>query len=422
MTTEKLLGYLFPLLSIKSVKATPEPDAPFGKGIKAALDYTLNLAKSLGLESIDYDGYIGEIVCGEGEDFGILCHLDVVPEGSLSAWKSDPFTPTIRDGRLYCRGVLDDKSPAISALIALSELKKEGAMFKRRVRLILGCDEESGWGCIDHFKKCATLPEEGISPDAEFPVIYAEKGILHVKYRFKKIKPFSAFGGIKANVVCDHARAEGDFKNAIASEKTVIADGAVEAFGVAAHGSTPENGENAIKYITAFLEENGYIAAGTTDKLFGNCEGAKNLEDETGRLTLSPNIIDTDDEFVYYTADIRYPSTLKKDFVETALKKIGEYEILSFHKPLYADKNCELVQTLTKIYNDVTGNNAEPIAIGGGTYARALKNAVAFGPSITEEEGSSIHMPNEFVTLDTLGKMYEIYYQAIKTLCTFKDL
>ena len=416
--TEKLLSALCPLLKIKSVKSAPEPDAPFGAGVKAALDYCLDLAKDMGFETVDYDGYIGEISYGEGEPFGILCHLDVVPEGSLSAWKTDPFTPEIIDGKLFCRGVLDDKSPAISALSALFELKKEKVKFKRTVKIILGCDEESGWGCIDHYKKCANLPEEGFSPDAEFPVIYSEKGILHVKFRFEKKKPFSAVGGIKANVVCDHAKAEGDFKGTTVTEKIVHGEKEIEAFGVAAHGSTPEKGENAIKYITEFLEENGFIEKTVTDKLFGRCEGAKDLCDETGHLSFSPNIIETDENFVYYTVDIRYPSTLERSVVENALKKIGEYEILSFQKPLYADKNGELVQTLTKIYNDVTGKNSEPIAIGGGTYARALKNAVAFGPAITEEEGSSIHMPNEFVTLDTLEKMTEIYYLAIKKLCT----
>lgn len=418
MTTEKILDYLYPLLKIRSVKDEKRPGAPFGEGVKAALDYTLNLAENLGFETIDYDGYIGEIVCGEGEDFGILCHLDVVPEGSLSAWKSDPFTPSIRDGRLYCRGVLDDKSSAICSLIALSELKNEGREFKRRVRLILGCDEESGWGCIDHFKKCATLPEEGISPDAVFPVIYSEKGILHVKYRFEKRKPFSALGGIRANVVCDYAKAEGDFKADKTAEKVKKTDGAVEAFGVAAHASTPEKGENAIKYITAFLEENGYIDAGTEDKLFGSCEGAKNLVDETGYLSFSPNVIETDEDFVYYTVDVRYPATLERDLVEASLKKIGNYEVLSFQKPLYAEKNGDLIKTLTKIFENVTGIHAEPIAIGGGTYARALKRAVAFGPAICEEEASTAHMPNEFITLDTLGKMTEIYYLAIKSLCT----
>ena len=418
MTTEKILSVLYPLLKIKSVKSAPEDGAPFGKGVKEALEYCLNLAESMGFKTKNYDNYIGEVICGEGEPFGILCHLDVVPEGSLSAWNSDPFTPTIKEGKLFCRGVLDDKSPAISALLALYELKEQGYKFKREVKLILGCDEESGWGCIDHYKSCATLPEEGFSPDAEFPVIYSEKGILHSKFRFKKQKMFSANGGIKANVVCDEACAKGDFTNAEKTEKIELNGSIARATGVAAHGSTPEKGDNAIKYITEFLETNGFVEKGLADRLFGSCEGAKDLCDETGHLTFSPNIIATDNNYVYYVVDIRYPATLRRDFVESALTKIGEFEVLSYQKPLYADKNSELVQTLMGVYKEVTGDDAEPIAIGGGTYARALKSAVAFGPSLGEEEGSSIHMPNEFITLETLQKMTEIYYLAIKKLCT----
>lgn len=418
LNVKKLLDDLYPLLKIKSVKSAPMPGAPFGDGIKKALDYCLSLADKMGFETKNYDGYIGEISFGEGEPFGILCHLDVVPEGSLSAWKTDPFTPQIIDDKLYCRGALDDKSAAISVLSALFELKQAGYKFKRRVIIILGCDEESGWGCIDHYKKCATLPEEGFSPDAQFPVIYAEKGILHVKYRFKKNKPFCVKGGVKVNVVCDYCVAEGDFTLAEHAERVKLSGNICESFGITAHASAPENGDNAIKYLTSFLEKNGFLENGLSDKLFGTASDAKELFDETGNLTFSPNIIETDEDFVYFTVDVRYPSTFERAFVESYLKKIGEYVVISGHDPLFVDKNCELIKTLMSVYKEVTGRDEAPVATGGGTYARALKRGVAFGPSLTEEEASSIHMPNEFVTLNTLEKMTEIYYLAIKKICT----
>ena len=415
---ENVLENLFPLLKIKSVKSAPKKGAPFGEGIRAALDYSLDLAEKMGFHSINYDGYIGEVIIGEGEPFGILCHLDVVPEGNLKAWKTDPFTPTIVGDKLFCRGATDDKSAAISVLTALFRLKSEDAKFKRQVKLILGCDEESGWGCIDHSKKRTTLPEEGFSPDAEFPLIYSEKGILHLRYRFDKKKPFSARGGIKVNVVCDHSFAEGDFIDAKAADGVKLSNDKAESFGIAAHASLPEKGDNAIKYLTAFLAENDFVDKTLYDRLFGAREGVTDLFDETGHLTFSPNIIETDEDNVYFTVDVRYPSTLEKDFVLSALKRIGEYNELSCHLPLYVDKDCELIKTLLGVYKEVTKKDGEAIAIGGGTYARALKRAVAFGPSMTEEESSSIHMPNEFIYLDTLEKMTEIYYRAIKKLCT----
>ena len=405
---QEILKILLPLLEIDSVKSAPAVDAPFGKGVKKALDYVLSLAKEMGFKTINYDNYVGEVIYGEGKPFGVLCHLDVVPTGSLSAWKYPPFCPTIEGDRLYCRGAVDDKSAAISVLFALFEMKKRGIVPKRQIKLILGCDEESGWGCIEHYKKCACLPEDGFSPDADFPVIYAEKGILHVKYAFKMLKPFFAQGGVKANVVCDHATADADIDgNGV---KTY------EFFGKTAHGSTPEKGENALLKMTAFLEEHGFLESGVTDKLFLNCEGAKKLRDETGCLTFSPNIAATKGNEIYYTVDVRYPATMERSFIEEKLSLIGKYSVLSFQPPLFSDKNGRLVKTLVGVFNEVTGKNAEPIAIGGGTYARALKNGVAFGPCINEE-GDTVHMPNEYITLSTLMKMTEIYYKALIKLC-----
>lgn len=405
---KEILDRLLPLLEIDSVKSAPTANCPFGEGAAKALAYVLDLAKDMGFETVNYDNYIGEVIYGEGKPFGVLCHLDVVPAGNLSAWKYPPFSPTIEDGKLYCRGAVDDKSAAISVLSALYEMKSHNILPTRTIKLILGCDEESGSGCIAHYKKCATLPEDGFSPDADFPVIYAEKGIMNVRYAFKKLLDFSAKGGIRPNVVCDHAE--------------VLTDGAGNAFkkeffGKAAHGSTPEKGDNALNKMTAFLEENGYIEKGTTDKLFGFCEGVKDLCDETGHLTFSPNIAFTDDKNIYYTIDVRYPSTLKKEFICENLKKIADYEELSFQPPLYSDKNGPLVKTLVSVYNEVMGRSDEPIAIGGGTYARALKNGVAFGPCIGEE-GETVHMPNEYITLSTLMKMTEIYYKTLIKLCT----
>ena len=412
-----ILERLLPLLAIDSVKGEPKENAPFGEGVKRALVYVLDLAEKMGFETRNYDNYVGEVIFGEGEPFGVLCHLDVVPIGSPEAWSHPPFTPTIEDGKLYCRGAIDDKSAAISVLSALFELKERGFTPKRQIKLILGCDEESGWGCIAHYRKVASLPKEGFSPDADFPVIYAEKGIVHIKYKFPKRKDFSARGGVKANVVCDKAEAHGDFEGAIApAGNSTLTGNTLVCTGKTAHGSAPERGDNALKYMTDFLERNGFLDGGVTDKLFGAAEGVKALCDETGPLTFSPNIAETDDKYIYYTVDVRFPATLEKNFVLAALGKIGEFEIVSVQPPLYVDKNSDFVRTLTRIYNEVSGDNAEPIAIGGGTYARALEHGVAFGPCIGEECYLA-HMPNEYITLRTLDLMTEIYYKALYELC-----
>ena len=413
---------LFKVLSVPSVQGMATMDAPFGEEVKKALTVTLSIAQELGFKTKNYDNYVGEVIWGEGKPFGVLCHLDVVPAGNLSSWNTDPFTPTVKDGKLFCRGALDDKSAAISTLFAMYALKEEGLTPKRQIKLILGCNEESGWGCIKHYNEVAVMPDEGISPDADFPVIYAEKGILHIKYKFKKIKPFKAEGGTAANVVCDYAYVVAndlDEKLAVKHGLKICSNGGslkAESFGKAAHGSTPEKGLNALKTLTAFLEDGGYIEKGVYDGMFKTRFGVENFEDETGKLTFSPDVISTDDTYVYYVTDIRYPSTVSRETIEKSLEKIGDFEVLSYQAPLYNDKNGKLVTTLCKVWEKHSGKKEEPIAIGGGTYARALKCGVAFGPAIGEE-ADSIHQPNEFVTLATLDIMFDVYKDALYELC-----
>ena len=192
-----------------SSQAAPLPGMPFGKGAADCLAHFLRLAESMGFETHNYDNYVGEAVWGEGEAFAILAHLDVVPAGD--GWTHPPFAGEIADGKLYGRGTMDDKGPAIVCLYCLKALKDAGFAPRRTIRLIVGCNEENGWECIAHYNRVARMPESGFSPDADFPVIYAEKGILHVCLRFAlPDAPFSAlYGGERANMVCDRAMAEG---------------------------------------------------------------------------------------------------------------------------------------------------------------------------------------------------------------------
>lgn len=415
---EKMMEAFYGLLKIRSVYSEPTDDAPFGEGVKQALQYTLGLADSLGFKTKNYDNYIGEVSWGEGEPFGILCHLDVVPEGDLCDWDTDPYTPTIKDGKLYARGALDDKCGSMSILFAMKALADAGFTPKREIRLILGCNEESGWKCIEHYKKVAVLPEEGISPDADFPVIYAEKGIAHIVYKFKKSADLLWIkGGTAANVVCDKCEAE--VKNAAlyAGYTGISVNGSIlQSTGVAAHGSTPQKGKNAMAPMIYCLEKAELVESGIYDGLFGDKFKFQQINDETGYLTFSPDIISSDGDYVYITVDVRYPSTVDTDFVLEQLKKAGSYTIESLQKPLYLPKDSGLVKTLCDIYNEVTGENTKPVAIGGGTYARALKRGVAFGPSHGAEE-DSIHKPNEYITLATLDLMNEVYLEMLKRIC-----
>ena len=408
-------------VQIKSVKTESLNNKPFGENVYKMLIKALEDAKNLGFEVKNYDNYIGEVSFGDGEDkdgLAILCHLDVVPEGDVKKWNYDPYCGVIKDGKIFGRGVCDDKGPAVLCLYALKELKDGGFIPNRKIKLILGCDEESGWGCIEHYNKVAVMPDEGFSPDGDFPVIYAEKGILHIEYTYPiSNKIVNAYGGERVNMVCDCATVECDDKIFFKStDKDVfIKENKIIAKGITAHGSTPQEGDNALKKLLKVLVDNNLIDVKIYNNLFNNESIFKDVYDQTGNLTFSPNVISYEKGNIKIKVDVRYPATFKKEDIENKLKTLGKYKEISYQPPLINDKNGKLVTTLLKIYNDVFNDNKKPITIGGGTYARALVNGVAFGPCAINE--SIPHKPNEYLEIYRLQKCYIAYKMAIEELC-----
>ncbi len=399
--------------------ATYSSKFPFGKGAADCLEHFLTLAQTLGFNVFNYDNYIGEVIFGDGpEEFAILCHLDVVPAGD--GWTKDPFGGVVENGSIWGRGAMDDKGPAICCLYALKALKDKGFTPSKKIKLIVGCNEESGWGCIEHYNEVAHMPETGFSPDADFPVIYAEKGILHLRLHFPLPNaPFLHLeGGKQGNMVCD--RCEATPRSLTVSKARelglTVQNKKIFAFGKSAHGSTPELGENAILPILKFFESKSEVIARIIDCVFNDIYGLKKLSDETGSLTMSPNVIKYRKKQMLVLVDIRYPATVPVEEVLDRVAKFGvKYETVHFQKPLYHDRNSELVQSLLQVYEECTGKRAEPIAIGGGTYARALKNGVGFGPEMPGDP-PVIHMADEHITLERVKLLLDIYERAIERL------
>lgn len=418
---DKMKQTLKRLCAIPSVQGEPLLDMPFGKHVREALDFMLDLGKQFGFKVTNYDGYIGEIVWEGAPDeqtLGILCHLDVVKAGRLSDWKTPPFEPIEQDGKIIARGTLDDKGPAVSILYMMKQLKEEGFIPKKTIKFILGCNEESGWGCIDHYLKVAKMPDFGFSPDGNFPVLYAEKGIMHVNYSFNCDKSIKIIeGGEMSNMVCDYAYAIAPKNNQLAKECGLTINGEkIESFGVSAHGSTPEKGKNAIDALLKYLTKLNLVDSAAYDALFNDCYRLKEYQDETGPLTMSPNIIRAENGVMQIIVDFRYPATFKPDFMEKQIARIAPFTLCGRHQaPLFNDKNSFLIKTLLNIYNKETNSSCEPIAIGGGTYARALPIGVAFGPEFPGAD-APVHEPNEYISLDAFEKMSIIYKQAIKEL------
>ena len=160
------------LIQIPSTHSnSDDPSKPFGENINKSLEYMLNLGNKLGFRTKNIDGYCGYIEFGEGNELiGIIGHLDVVPEGDN--WIFPPFSGTISDNKIFGRGAIDDKGPVVSSLYAM-KIVKDNYKINKRVRLILGLNEERDWQCINYYKEHEELPTIGFSPDADFPCIYA---------------------------------------------------------------------------------------------------------------------------------------------------------------------------------------------------------------------------------------------------------
>lgn len=165
------------LIRFKSVKTPAEPGKPFGTGIDDCLTFALKTAEDFGFATRNVDHYAGYAEMGQGSEMvGVLVHLDVVPEGD--GWTHDPYGGELADGRIYGRGVNDNKGPAAAVLIAMKAIQDSGVSLSKRVRLIFGTDEESGWACMDYYKQHEEIPAVAFSPDADFPAIHGEMGIL----------------------------------------------------------------------------------------------------------------------------------------------------------------------------------------------------------------------------------------------------
>ena len=425
------------ILTFDSSLKAAEENYPFGKETADCLQFFLNLAETMGFETHNYDNYVGEVVFGEGKEFAILAHLDVVPAGK--GWKYPPFGGVINDDvsdggvegmKIWGRGAMDDKGPAVVCLYCLKALKDQGVKPLRKIKLIVGCNEECGWKCIEHYNKVATMPKYGFTPDANFPAIYAEKGILHFTTDFViNEAPMSALNaGERANMVCDYAEAvltrkaaaklvgyENPIKNTSFSYDNTTNILCVH--GKSAHGSTPEMGANALQALLCFLASFNEDCKKAYDLLFNDVTGLKQIQDKTGVLTMSPDVATFANGVLKITTDIRFPATHKKEEILDKITAYGvDYTVNNYQAPLYNNPNSKLISTLMDVYNQATGNNERPIAIGGGTYARALECGCAFGPELNGEE-ATIHQPNEYVTFDRIKLMSEVYYNAIMAMC-----
>lgn len=404
----EMIESLRKLIAIPSVTGTPE--------VFEALDAMLDCCKSLGFRVKNVDGRLGYAEIGEGEELmGILCHLDVVPAGE--GWTRAPFGGTVtEDGRIYGRGVMDDKGPAMAAVYAMKDVLDAGAALDKRVRIIFGVMEEGGeWEDMDYYKAHEEIPSFGFTPDADFPAMYAEKGILMAELSMDAAKSGFAeiAGGDAPNMVAAWAR--GKLPDGTAFDET----------GKAAHGSTPEEGENAITKLMEKAAACGcHFAQIYMDKIGWCLDGSRcgiGISDEaSGGLTFNAGKIFMDEDKIRLLVDIRYPVTFAEeavvDMLRTDLAGAGlSVDVQAAMKPVYMDQNGPVISKLMEAYREVTGDHTPAQLMGGGTYARAMDNVVAFGPVFPGRELTE-HKADEWIYVEDLEKARQIYRLAIEKL------
>ncbi len=451
---ENIINTVSDLVEFKSVSnETGDENMPFGEECKKALEYTLNLGEKLGFRTKNIDGYCGYIEFGEGDELvGIIGHLDVVPADINDGWTSDPFKTEIRNNKLYGRGTIDDKGPVVASLYAMKAVAYN-CKINKRVRLILGLNEEKAWKCMKRYKETEEFPTIGFSPDANFPAIYAEKGILSIgitnefhldNFEIVEINCNENALNVVPKYVSITLKYTGTNSMPIFEESEDIkiettSDNIVKIIstGVASHAAHPELGKNAIanlvKYLLKYFK-NEYLQTLINLGIFEiespeflsrqdiayatEFNDVSIIQDESGILTSNVARLEFKDNKLSIKINLRVPVKTKLDDIILQYKRLSnifeniKVEVLSKQDPLFVDKESFLVSKLIDIYNKATATKKEAIAIGGGTYARAFDNCIAYGPTMPNEE-DMCHQVDEYIDIDTLMLATEIYCEAI---------
>lgn len=424
------------LIKIPSVYEEDDSKYPFGKNIDDALKEMLSIGKKLGFKTYyDPDGYYGYAEYGNGEEMvGVLGHIDVVPSGDLKKWNTNPFDPVIVDGKLFGRGTQDDKGPTLAAMYAFKSLLDSNSTMNKKIRFIYGTDEENLWKGINEYNRKERIPDYGFTPDASFPLIYAEKGLLQVDLVAKNETDIILKGGDAYNSVPSNISYE--YKNPQALEEALKDLGFeykrenndVTIMGKSVHAKDSEKGINSILRLLIAMNKIGLKSKSIdfvvdnimedafATKIFGEC-----TDEASGNLKFNIGKINIDEDREVLNIDIRIPVSVEKEFVINKLDKVAQkygfhIEENDYLRSIYTSLDSELVKTLMQSYVEVTGDTkSQPISSGGATYARAIDNCVAFGPAFPYTKETE-HQPNEYVELDEIKTAIEVYSLALAKL------
>ncbi len=383
-------------------------DAVFGHNITLCIKEMLEYCKQLGfIVYMDPEGKYGYAETGTAEEYiALLLHLDVVSEGDRQQWTHNPFEMQVVDNKLIGRGVADDKVPSAIAVLAVKKLMDEGIVFKYPIRIIFGGDEETGFRCIDHYKKVHHEPKYTLVIDGTFPFSYSEKHLLN--YELHTGSTLNVVGGVGYNSVMEYVKWDKD-------------DEIVEVHGMSGHASRPTSGENALIKL-AYLTPDTDILFDVVNRLVypSGDHRLDFIEDEAIGADVTLNIGIVKQGVLYL--DLRVPPEVDlyvfmksfEEFIESKGLRLVEHQVLP---GALTEIDSPFAQKVFKCYQDVTNDfESKPFKSGSATYGRSFKgNCLVFGPRM-QYHITNTHRPNEFIPFDLIENAFEIYTHTLKVI------
>ncbi len=464
---DEIVRSLLDVLRIDSVGTPGSPGKPFGQEVDRAINWFVDEAAAFAMKTRNVDGFAAHAEIGAGQEIAMaLTHVDIVPAGS--GWSKDPFGEVF-DGQIYGRGSQDNKGPTVACLYALRAIMESGAPLKRRIRHVVGGNEESGFRCVRRYFEVEEQPTYGFSPDAVFPLVFAEKGSMNVQVEVDLPASPSPnadcllselYGGERPNIVTEKAVAVlevpqgsqdeiADFLKGHVGRARDFVGGpgplefefskgpgtlTVAVRGKAAHAATPEEGTNALAGLCLVLASlgqrldvfEGLEFIGKAADIEGRGLNIASQDDISGKLTCNLGIaavyVKGDTRTIRATYNMRYPvkvsgDELKKRAEDCARPDSVRLTVIGVGKPHYTDPDSFLVKSLLRIYREEVGDMSPPVAIGGGTYAKVIPGGVAFGPA---KPGTPelAHQADERVSVDDLLQLVRIYARSLFALAT----
>ncbi len=462
---EEMIEDIMRLVRIGSISDPQAPQKPFGEACRLCMDEMLKIGQEHGFYTENYEYYVGSIGAKEknwDNMIGFWNHLDVVPVGSN--WVYQPFEPVLKDYFLIGRGSQDNKGPAIGILYMMQCLRELNIDLQHELCLFVGCDEERGMSDLAYYTEHYPTPKMSMIADSGFPVCYGEKGIIEGRMLWKNACGNSLLdcdGGSAGNMIPDTAYAilvyDVELEKELRQRKSFIEIVHVRnqkgikitAKGTSKHSAFPEGSKNAIhelaKEIASLqnvdleLKKFFHNLAYLSEEYYGENLKISYADEVSGKTTCAATLLKYEKGCVGLHFNIRYAITdnAKEILVQMARiaeEKEAQWELERDSAPNYFPKEHPAVEMLTNIYNEITGENKESFVMGGGTYARKLPNAFAYGiGGMTEsEEDRAIkeklflpghggaHEPDEALNVRLLLEAMKIYTMAIVTLndCT----